>query len=157
MALIISQMMSEIEVLQTNVGSEGFSHPSKVRTINIKEQDPRFTPFQKVSPDGQETWFSHKLADALSSRSIKDGQKLLDYVTLSEKARPNHVEFVENDQGKVIYASATRIEDDGPERIAYSSSTVPPNRINLSLVVLFAADSARILNIVHHDARVNNA
>jgi DNA-binding beta-propeller fold protein YncE len=49
LAFVVSQKMSEIDVLRTNVDGEGFSHPPRVRTINIKEQDPYgFTPFQKI-------------------------------------------------------------------------------------------------------------
>ncbi|MBU0960282.1 MAG: beta-propeller fold lactonase family protein [Proteobacteria bacterium] len=114
-AFVISQKVSQIDVLQTNVDSDGFSHPTRIRTIDIKAQDPYgFTPFQKITPDGREMWFSHKIADVLSSRSIYKGQALVDLVSLGAKARPNHVEFVENIKGKVVYASLGRVDDGGP-------------------------------------------
>jgi hypothetical protein len=46
-------------------------------------------------------WFSHKLADALSSRGIQETPGLIDHVRLGEKERPNHVEFAENKNGKL--------------------------------------------------------
>lgn len=120
-AFVVSQKVSEIDVLQTNVDSNGFSHPTRIRTIDIKEQDPYgFTPFQKITPDGHEMWFSHKIGDALSSRSVNQGQELVDLVPLGAKARPNHVEFVENSRGKVVYASLGRVDDDGPGGIPSS-------------------------------------
>jgi hypothetical protein len=35
-------------------------------------------------------------------------------------ARPNHVEFVENAKGRVIYASLARVDDGGPGNVASS-------------------------------------
>jgi hypothetical protein len=46
--------------------------------LEIKAQDPfGFTPFQKTTPDGQELWLSHKLADAVSAWSIRQEPKLI--------------------------------------------------------------------------------
>ena len=115
LAFVVSQKVSKIDVFRTNRDQQGYSQPSRMQTIDISGQDPYgFTPFQKVSPDGREMWFSHKIADALSCRSISGEQQLLDLVPLGTKARPNHVEFVENSQGKVVYASLGRVDDGGP-------------------------------------------
>ncbi|WP_193186821.1 YncE family protein [Nisaea sediminum] len=120
-AFVISQKVPMIEVFDTGIGADGFSNPKSRALLDIREQDPfGFTPFQKVSPDGQEMWFSHKIGDGLSARGFENGHALLDHVPLGEKARPNHVEFVENAKGKVIYASLGRIDDDGPGGVASS-------------------------------------
>jgi hypothetical protein len=41
-------------------------------------------------------------------------------VLLGNLARPNHVEFVENRRGKVVYASLARVDDNGPGGAAAS-------------------------------------
>src|SRR5689334_20268826 len=67
LAFVISQKGSELEVVTTNFGRDGFSQPRRRALIDIKAQDPfGFTPFQKTTPDGRELWLSHKLADAVS-------------------------------------------------------------------------------------------
>lgn len=120
-AFVISQKVSMIEVFDTNVGADGYSRPKRRALLDIKEQDPfGFTPFQKVSPDGSEMWFSHKIGDGLSARGFGGNHELVDHVLLDEKARPNHVEFVENAKGKVVYASLGRVDDDGPGGVASS-------------------------------------
>lgn len=125
LAYVISQKTSEIDVIETNVGVDGYSDPRRLKVINIKDQDPfGFTPFQKIAPDGAEMWMSHKLADRLSARHIAGGHELLDAVDLGEKARPNHVEFAENAKGKVIFASLARVDDDGPGGVASSRIAV---------------------------------
>lgn len=125
LAYVISQKTSEIDVIATNVGADGYSDPRRLKVIDIKDQDKfGFTPFQKIAPDGEEMWMSHKLADRLSARHITGGHELLDAVDLGEKARPNHVEFAENAKGKVIFASLARVDDDGPGGAASSRIAV---------------------------------
>jgi len=121
LAFVISQKVSEVDVFRNNVGTDGFSAPAHVRTIDIAGQDPfGFTPFQKIAPDGTEMWMSHKIADHLSVRAVSEGFELVDYIDLGEKARPNHVEFAENAKGRVVYASLGRIDDNGPGAVASS-------------------------------------
>lgn len=121
LAFVISQKVPRIDVFQTNFDAEGFSHPRRVRTIDISAQDPYgFTPFQKISSDGMEMWMSHKIADHLSVRNVSESYDLLDHIDLGEKARPNHVEFAENARGRVVYASLGRIDDNGPGNVASS-------------------------------------
>jgi hypothetical protein len=45
---------------------------------------------------------------------------LLDRVSLGDAARPNHVEFVTNAKGSVVYASLARVDDAGPDGVASS-------------------------------------
>jgi hypothetical protein len=93
--------------------------------IDIKTQDPfGFTPFQKTVPDGAELWLSHKLADSISAWSVSAEPKPLDNISLGKLARPNHVEFVENNRGKVVYASLARVDDKGPGGIASSQIAI---------------------------------
>jgi len=93
----------------------------RLTTLDISAQDkPGFTPFMKTTPDGAEVWFSHKLADAVSCRSTQGGFDLIDTVPLGMGARPNHVEFVRNARGSVVYASLARIDDGGPGGVASS-------------------------------------
>lgn len=121
LAFVISQKVPQIEVFRTNVGEDGFSRPTRLRTIDISAQDPfGFTPFQKLAPDAGEMWFSHKLADAVSSRAIGGEQQLLDHVVIGGAGRPNHIEFVENRNGKVVYVTLARVDDDGPNGVASS-------------------------------------
>ncbi len=65
-------------------------------------------------------WLAHKLADAVSCRSTQGGFDLIDTVSLGAGARPNHVEFVRNSRGNVVYASLARIDDGGPGGVASS-------------------------------------
>ena len=135
LAFVASQKGSEVDVLATNFGADGHSRPQRVKTVDIKAQDPRaFTPFLKTSPDGQEVWFSHKLADAVSAWSADSDFRPLDTVALGENARPNHVEFVENARGKAVYVSFARVDDGGP-------GNVPSSRI--AIIDRSAATSAR--------------
>ena len=115
LAFVASQKTSQVEVLETNFGRDGFSRPKRRALLDIKAQDPfAFTPFQKTTPDGKELWLSHKLADAVSVWSVGQEPKPVDAVPLGKLARPNHVEFVENAKGKVVYASLARVDDGGP-------------------------------------------
>lgn len=120
-AFVVSQKAPQIEIFDTNVGADGYSRPERRAVIDIAAQDPfGFTPFQKISPDGAEMWFSHKIADGVSARRVDGDHRLLDHVAFGEQARPNHVEFVENANGKVVYASFGRVDDDGPGGVASS-------------------------------------
>jgi YVTN family beta-propeller protein len=115
LAFVASQKQSQLEIIETNFGADGVSRPKRRALLDIKPQDPfGFTPFQKTTPDGQELWLSHKLADSLSAWSADAGPRLLDAVALGKMARPNHVEFVENAGGKVVYASLARVDDVAP-------------------------------------------
>lgn len=133
-AFVISQKASIVEVFDVNSDRRGFSQPRLKTRLDISAQDPYgFTPFQKTSPDGKEIWFSHKLADALSCRDTSDPEQLLDYIPLGERARPNHIEFVRNTQGNVVYASLARVDDAGPGGVAASQvaivdRTAPPGK-----------------------------
>jgi DNA-binding beta-propeller fold protein YncE len=124
-AFVASQKSSQIDVFETNFGSDGHSRPKRTKTVEIRAQDPRaFTPFLKTSPDGQEVWFSHKLADAVSAWSANAELQPMDTVGLGENARPNHVEFVENARGKAVYVSLARVDDGGPGNVASSRIAV---------------------------------
>ena len=125
LAFIASQKVSQVDVFEANFGSDGHSQPKRVKTVDIKAQDPRaFTPFLKTSPDGREVWFSHKLADAVSAWSADTELRPLDTVALGDNARPNHVEFVENNRGKAVYVSFARVDDGAPGNAASSRIAV---------------------------------
>jgi len=121
LAFVASQKVSKVDVFRVNRDANGYSRPERLTTLDIAGQDkPGFTPFLKTSTDGREVWFSHKLADAVSARSTGEPFALLDSVPLGSLARPNHVEFVENSKGKVVYASLARVDDNGPGGMASS-------------------------------------
>jgi hypothetical protein len=103
----------------------GFSRPRKLTTLDIAAQDKfGFTPFLKTSPEGAEVWLSHKLADGVSTFGTNEPFGTLDIVPLGQQARPNHVEFVENTRGKVVYASLARVDDNGPGGVAASQIAI---------------------------------
>jgi YVTN family beta-propeller protein len=121
LAFVISQKAPQMDLFATNFDADGRSHPQRIKTIDIKAQDPRaFTPFLKTTPDGEEVWLSHKIADAVSAWSVGRDPGVLDTVALGANARPNHVEFVENRSGKAVYVSFARVDDGGPGDIASS-------------------------------------
>lgn len=125
LAFVVSQKVSQLEVIDTNFGRDGTSRPKRRALLDLKAQDPfGFTPFQKTTPDGRELWLSHKLADSLGAWSAGPEPRLLDGVPLGKMARPNHVEFVENARGKVVYASLARVDDGGPDGTASSQIAV---------------------------------
>jgi YVTN family beta-propeller protein len=125
LAFVVSQKASQLEVIETNFGRDGFSRPKRRALIDIKAQDPfAFTPFQKTTPDGKELWLSHKLADSVSAWPVSAGPKALDSVSLGKSARPNHIEFVENGSGKVVYVSLARVDDGGPGGVAASQIAI---------------------------------
>ena len=120
-AFVVSQKTSQLEVVEVNAGLLGGSSPRRAKIVDIKAQDPfGFTPFLKTSPDGREVWLSHKLADAVSAWEADAEARHLDLVALGKMARPNHVEFVENKRGRVVYVSFARVDDGGPAGAASS-------------------------------------
>jgi YVTN family beta-propeller protein len=125
MAFVASQKVPKVDVFRVNADASGHSRPEHITTLDISAQDkPGFTPFLKTSPDGGEVWFSHKLADAVSCRSTSGAFEVQDSVPLGKQARPNHVEFVENAKGKVVYASLGRVDDSGPGGVASSQIAI---------------------------------
>jgi len=125
LAFVASQKVSKVDVFRLDTGPDGHTRPQRISTLDIGAQDkPGFTPFMKTTPDGNEVWFSHKLADAVSCRSTRDGFALLDQVPLGAMARPNHVEFVSNAKGSVTYASLARVDDGGPGGVAASQIAI---------------------------------
>lgn len=125
LAFVASQKVPKVDVFRVNPDANGYSHPERLTALDIAGQDkPGFTPFLKTSPDGKEVWFSHKLADAVSARATAEPFGLLDAVPLGNLARPNHVEFVENRKGRVIYASLARVDDNGPGGVASSQIAI---------------------------------
>lgn len=125
LAFVASQKVAKVDVFRVNMDANGHSRPERLTTLDIAAQDkPGFTPFLKTSPDGREVWFSHKLADAVSARSTAEPFDLHDTVSLGNMARPNHVEFVENRRGKVVYATLARVDDNGPGGVASSQIAI---------------------------------
>jgi len=125
LAFVVSQKVARVEVWETNLGSNGLSNPMRKTVVDISAQDPpAFTPFLKTAPDGNEVWLSHKLADRVSSLTTQEPFRVVDTITLGAMARPNHVEFVENARGKVVYASLARVDDGGPGGVASSQIAI---------------------------------
>ncbi len=134
LAFVASQKVPKVDVLSVNPDDRGFSRPKRLTTLDISGQDkPGFTPFLKTAPSGKEVWFSHKLADGVSARSVAEPFSVIDAITLGDMARPNHLEFVENAKGKAVYVSQARVDDSGPggaasSRIAIINSSAPPGQ-----------------------------
>lgn len=125
LAFVASQKVSRLDVFRVNRDARGNSQPQRAATLDLTVQDkPGFTPFLKTSPDGRELWLSHKLADSVSVRSTTEPFGALDLIPLGAMARPNHVEFVENAKGRVVYASLARVDDGGPGGVASSRIAV---------------------------------
>jgi YVTN family beta-propeller protein len=125
LALVASQKTPRLDVFAVNPDAEGRSRPARKATLDISAQDPpAFTPFLKTTPGGTEVWLSHKLADRVSALDAREPHRVLDTVTLGSLARPNHVEFVENARGKVVYVSLARVDDGGPGGVASSQIAV---------------------------------
>jgi YVTN family beta-propeller protein len=121
LAFVTSQKVARIDVVFVNPDAQGRSRPSHITTLDITVEDPfAFTSFVKVSPDGSEMWFCHTLADRVTSRSTRGPHPILDATALGTMARPNHLEFVENAGGKVVYVSQARVDDGGPGDVASS-------------------------------------
>lgn len=124
-AFVVSQKASQVDVFSVNPDAQGWSRPQRKTRLDIKAQDPfGFTPFQKTTPDGNEVWFSHKLADRVSAWETSGSHRMLDHVPVGEQARPNHIEFVENARGKVVYVSLARVDDGGPGGVASSQIAI---------------------------------
>jgi YVTN family beta-propeller protein len=121
LAFVASQKVPKIDVFRVNADASSRSQPQRLVTLDIAAEDKAgFTPFLKTTPDGKEVWFSHKLADRVSARACVEPFALLDAVALGDLSRPNHVEFVENKRGSVVYASFARVDDNGPGSVAAS-------------------------------------
>jgi len=124
-AFVVSQKLSKVQVFHVNADRHGYSRPKLKTTLDLKTQDPfGFTPFQKTTPDGKEVWFSHKLADSVSAWEASGDHRVLSHVQLGKMARPNHVEFVENANGRAVYASLARVDDGGPGGVASSQIAI---------------------------------
>ena len=125
LAFVASQKEAKVDVFELNADAKGMSHPKRKTTLDLKAEDPYgFTPFEKSSPEGNEIWFSHKLADTVSAWETQGGHRKFDQVALGEKARPNHLEFVENSNGKAVYVSLARVDDGGPGGVASSQIAI---------------------------------
>lgn len=125
LAFVASQKLPRLHVVRVNADAAGLSQPQHMLHLDIAAQDkPGFTPFLKTAPDGRELWLSHKLADAVSARSTAEPFDALDLVPLGPMARPNHIEFVQNTRGRVIYASLARVDDNGPGGVASSQIAI---------------------------------
>jgi YVTN family beta-propeller protein len=125
LAFVASQKIPRVDVFQVRPDAQGYSQPDRKVTLDISAADkPAFTPFLKTSPDGFEVWMSHKLADQVSALDTRDPFRMLDIVPLGNLARPNHLEFVQNAKGKVIYVSLARVDDGGPGGVASSQLAV---------------------------------
>jgi YVTN family beta-propeller protein len=120
-AFVVSQKTPKIDVLRVSYGADGFSTATQKTTIDTSAQDRfGFAPFLKLTDDGGELWISQKLADAVSVYAADGEHRLLDHVSLGERARPNHVEFVRNAKGNVAYVTFARVDDGGPDGVASS-------------------------------------
>lgn len=133
LAFVASQKVPNVDVLRVNADGNGHSKPQRLTMLDIAAQDkPGFTPFLKTSSDGREVWFSHKLADSVSCRATSSTFAALDAVPLDNLARPNHIEFVENARGRVVYVSLARVDDDpggvASSRIAIIDRAAPPGQ-----------------------------
>jgi YVTN family beta-propeller protein len=125
LAFVASQKVPKLDVFRVNPDARGRSSPVRLTTIDISAQDkPGFTPFLKTTADGQELWLSHKLADAVSCRSAREGVQWLDTVSLGPGARPNHLEFVSSPRGKIAYVTQARVDDGGPGGVASSQIAI---------------------------------
>ncbi len=125
LAFVVSQKTSQVDVWTVNADAQGRSQPQRKATLDISMQDRfGFTPFLKTTPDGGEVWMSHKLADQVSALPTREPHRIGDTVALGPMARPNHVEFVENARGKVVYVTLARVDDGGPGGVASSQIAI---------------------------------
>lgn len=125
LAFVASQKVAKLDVFRVRPDATGRSNPVRLATIDITAQDNAgFTPFLKTTADGDELWLSHKLADAVSCRSAREGLQWLHTVSLGQGARPNHLEFVSNPRGKVAYVTQARVDDGGPGGVASSQIAI---------------------------------
>jgi YVTN family beta-propeller protein len=120
-AFVISQKIPRIDVFNVRYDANGYSRAERKTTIDTSARDRfGFAPFLKLSPDGREIWVSQKLADGISVYAADGDHRLLEHLPMGERARQNHVEFVQNARGNVAYASFARVDDDGPNGVASS-------------------------------------
>jgi YVTN family beta-propeller protein len=132
-AFVVSQKVPQLEVVAVDPDAQGFSRPRRLAIVDISAQDkPGFTPFEKNSPDGAEMWMSHKLSDAVSAISTSDPFRPVHVVPLGNLARPNHLEFVENARGRVMYVSFARVDDGGPGGVASSRIAIVDRSLPLA-------------------------
>jgi len=66
--------------------------------------------------------FDAVVPDLVPEAELPQANSLDQFVrpALGDGARPNHVEFVDNDKGSVVYASLARVDDGGPGGVASS-------------------------------------
>ena len=99
LAFVGSQKESKLQVL--NVAKR-----SSIAIIDFAEQDPlRFSPFVKLSPDGNEVWVTHKLSDGVGVISAKEPFDYIKRIQLPTGSKPNHIEFV----GNYVYVSLAQV------------------------------------------------
>ncbi len=99
LAFVASQKEAKLQVLDV-------AKRKPMATIDFKEQDPlRFSPFVKISPDGNEVWVTHKLSDGVSVIGAKEPFGYVKRISLPTGSRPNHVEFV----GNYVYVSLAQV------------------------------------------------
>ncbi len=124
-AYVISQKTPKVDVFSVKYDANGFSTATRKTTLDIAAQDKfGFSPFLKMSPDGKEMWFTSKIADAANVMAGEGEPRVLESIALGNMARPNHVEFLENAGGKVVYASFARVDDGGPGGVASSQIAI---------------------------------
>ncbi len=113
-AFVASQKAAMVDVLDVDFDADGSSSARRRMVIELGERDPfGFTPFLRLTPDGSEIWLTHKLADAVS---VVDphGLRVAATIGLGERARPNHIEFVDRGNSRLAYVTLARV-DDGPD------------------------------------------
>jgi len=99
LAFVGSQKEAKLQVLDV-------AKRKPIATIDFQEQDPlRFSPFVKLSPDGNEVWVTHKLSDGVGIISAKEPFDYIKRISLPTGSRPNHVEFV----GNYVYVSLAQV------------------------------------------------
>lgn len=124
-AFVVSQKVPKVDVLSVTYDDQGFSRATRKVSLDIAAQDKfGFSPFLKLSLDGREIWTTHKLADAVSVIEAGGEFRLIETLGLEPMARPNHVEFVENAGGQVVYVSLARVDDGGPNGAASSQVAI---------------------------------
>lgn len=113
-AVIASQRVPRVHVLTLAYDAQGNTRVTGEQFVELGKRDPfGFSPFVRRARGRDEFWITHKLADSLSSLELRGGKAVLtDHIMLGDKARPNHVEFIENTRGKAIYISFARLDQD---------------------------------------------
>ena len=120
-AVAISQKAPQIDIFDVSYDAAGLSSATRRMRLDISAHDKfGFSPFLKLAADGTEMWISHKLADAVSVIDMKSPERVVETIPLGELARPNHVDFVDNARGRVVYVSLARVDDNGPGGVAAS-------------------------------------